>query len=369
MPQEYRKTILIVCEGQRSEPDYFHNLRNEVLSKTSDTYIKILPIPKDEQLKIEREAVKFTLRNGAKKRNIRIAIDGREPEDFSIENEYKAQPTNYVRKAQLAHKEKNYSELWAVYDKDDHPDHHNAILLSKNEEECDLVVNIGFSSISFEEWILMHFEYCEIAFSKSQCRDSKDRIFDCGTHVNEMDCKGQKCVVGRIQEKKYLSSTSSKNFEYKDYSKHLGNALKNALVSRYLAAEKKLFYKNNPYTSIDRLVFKLHNVESGDYIWEDVNVIEISPNIKININNQEGATKIEVVNYSRITYILQKNTIMLINVLGGVEHSNRRCVLSPDEKFTFYSRNKLSLEDFQFAVFKKNEGEYAILDVVQILNF
>ena len=178
MSQQYRKTILIVCEGHRSEPDYFNNLRDEVFSKVKDVYIRILPIPKDEQEKIEKEATNFVLRKGAKKRKIKEAINNIEPENYLIEDEYKSQPTCYIRKAQLAYFEKGYSELWAVYDKDGHPDHKNAYLISQDIELCDKIVNIGFSSISFEEWILMHFETCDISFVKSQCRDANKNVME-----------------------------------------------------------------------------------------------------------------------------------------------------------------------------------------------
>jgi hypothetical protein len=202
MLQHFRKTILIVCEGQRSEPDYFHNLRNEVLSKNGDVYIKILPIPKDEQEEIEKEVTNFKLRRGGKRREVRRAIKNVEPVEYIIEEDYIAQPTCYIRKAQLAYIEKNYSELWAIYDKNGHADHERAYLLSIDNTKCDKIVNIGFSSISFEEWILMHFEFCDIAFLKSQCRGTDKKVYDCGTHIHPLDCNVEKCVVGRIFEKK-----------------------------------------------------------------------------------------------------------------------------------------------------------------------
>jgi hypothetical protein len=369
MSQEFRKTILVVCEGQRSEPDYFHNLRNEVITKTNNIFIKILPIPKDEQQNIVNEIHSFKLRKGGKKRYLKNAINNIEPDDYVIEIEYKSQPTCYVRKAQLAYFEHGYAELWAVYDKDEHPKHDEAYSLSKNLEICDKIVNIGFSSISFEEWILMHFEYCNIAFSKSQCRDSDKNIFYCGSHINESDCKGEKCVIGRIVEKNFLSLNSSKSFEYSKYSINVNNALLNALKSRDLATDKYFFYNNNPYVSIDRLVFKLKNIEKVDLIWEYEKKFLTESNIFIKITNCNNVTNIEVENNTNRTYIIEENFLKLIDIQFNVLWKNDRICLNPNDSYLIYTKENLSMNDFQYALFKINEGEFKILDIIQIKNF
>lgn len=369
MSQEYRKTILIVCEGQRSEPDYFHNLRNEVISKISDVYIKILPIPKDEQEEIEKEASSFKLRRGGKKREVRKAINKIEPKEYIIEEDYRAQPTCYIRKAQLAYFEKDYSELWAIYDKDGHPDHEKAYLLSIDNNICNKIVNIGFSAVSFEEWILMHFEFCDIPFLKSQCRDSDKNVFDCGTHTNELDCSGEKCVVGRIVEQKHLDYNASKNFGYNDFSNLSGTAYKNAIKSRDLAEDKVNFYNNNPFVSVDRLVFKLKNIEKGDLNWVYQNVFEIESNVILRVQNQFNTAEFIIENQSEKTFIVLENFVELIDVDFNVLWSNNRKILNSGDNVKIYSKENLSIEDFQYATFRINENEYCILDVVQIKNF
>lgn len=369
MAQYFRKTILLVCEGERSEPDYFHQLRNEVLSKVHDVSIDILPIPKDEQEEIDKEVENFKIRKGAKKRQIKKAINQDEPVDFIIEAEYKSQPTCYVRKAQLAYFEKGYSEMWAVYDQDGHAHHERAYKLSINEGVCDKIVNIGFSSISFEEWILMHFEFCDIKFLKSQCRDNDKKSFDCGTRENENDCEGEKCVIGRLVSKKFLNSNNSKNFDYNDYKGGLNLALVNALKSRDIAEDKENFFNNNPYVSLDRVVFKLKNIEKGDFNWIYENVFEIDANIFIRISNHNNITEIVIENKSNVTFIVQKENIKLVHYDFTTVWYNERIVMNTQESFSIFAQENVTINDFQYALFKIQENDYKILDVIQIKNF
>ncbi len=369
MTQDFRKTILIVCEGQRSEPDYFHNLRNEVLSKISDISIDILPIPKNEQEAIDKEVEEFRIRKGAKKRQIKEAINKLEPVEYVIEDIYKSQPTCYVRKAQLAYEEKGYSEIWAIYDKDGHPDHETAVKLAIDNNICEKIVNIGFSSISFEEWILMHFEYCDIKFLKSQCRDNEKKSFDCGTYTNDNDCNGDKCVLGRLVSKGFVSYNKSKNFDYKDYKGGFQQAFLHALVSRDKAEDNVNFYNNNPYVSLDRLVFKLKHIDKGDISWLYNNIVEIENNVFINIEKNENILKISIENKSNITYILQEESIKLIKIDFSIFFINPRIIINSQELKDIFIMENFNIDDFQYALFKIKENEYQILDAVQIKNF
>jgi hypothetical protein len=369
MTQYFRKTILLVCEGQRSEPDYFHNLRNEILSKIHDVSIDILPIPKDEQEAIDKDVEDFKIRKGAKKRQVRASINQVEPVDYIIENEYKSQPTCYVRKAQLAYFEKGYSEIWAIYDKDGHPDHEKAYGISIDKSVCEKIVNIGFSSISFEEWILMHFEYCEIGFLKSQCRDSDKKSFNCGAKTNENDCNGENCVVGRIVCKQFINYNNSKFFDYNDYNPGLHLALKNALKSREEAKDKVHFYNNNPYVSLDRIVFKLKHIEKGDFNWVYDSNFEIDSNVFIRISTHENTTNFLIENRSDIAFIVQKENIKLIQLDFSTVWFNERKIINPQETFPIFVQDNLTVDSFQYALFKIHENEYKILDVVQIINF
>ncbi|MGV0757234.1 RloB family protein [Empedobacter brevis] len=368
MAQDFRKTILIVCEGQRSEPDYFEKLRDEVLEKVKDVYIRILPIPKGEQDKIEKELFDFKVRRGGKKRIIKTALNDIEPEEYIVEEQYKSQPVCYVRKAQLGFLEKGYSELWAVYDKDGHPAHEDAYNLAIDSSFGN-IVNIGFSSISFEEWILMHFEFCETPFLKSQCRDSDKNVFDCGTHTHKNDCNGLKCVVGKIVEQGYLTYNDSKNFSFNEFENKRNIAFKNALLSREKAFDKTKLYHNNPIVSIDRLVFKLTHIDKGDFNWEYNSNFEIAKDVTINILNNDNKFTVEIQNNSGSMFIVYKDLFKLIDIDFQTLWTNDRMHLEPNTSNIIFSKQNLEIEDFSYAVLKLSEQEFKILDIVQLKNF
>jgi hypothetical protein len=75
--------------------------------------------------------------------------------------------TRYNTGRELVKEALNYKEistdiLWIVYDKDGYTKHHEAFIKAR-----DNGVKIAFSSISFEVWILLHFEYTTRPFSCS----------------------------------------------------------------------------------------------------------------------------------------------------------------------------------------------------------
>jgi hypothetical protein len=96
-----------------------------------------------------------------------------------------------------------YSEVWAVFDKDGHPNHEEAFNLASTDI-AGKKVNIAFTSIAFEYWILLHFESNDTAFVKSMCRQGKEYYY-CGLESHADDCIGAKCVCGRIVTTGYLT--------------------------------------------------------------------------------------------------------------------------------------------------------------------
>ncbi|MDC8106708.1 RloB family protein [Chryseobacterium sp. B21-037] len=353
MSQEYRKTLLIVCEGERSEPDYFNNLRNEIVDEgIRDYFIKILPIPSQE--KIQNDVENFVERKGGKKRQIRQTIV--KVEDFIIEDEYKAQPTCYVRKAQLADIEVDYDELWVVYDKDGHPNHEEAFNLSKAYRKN---INIGFCSIAFEMWILLHFEYSTYSFNKSQCRNNLKEVFYCGKNIHAEDCAGENCVVGTIVSKGYLEYNDGKFFEYENYKSNYKIALQNAISLRESITNPAPFYELNPYISLDRLVFKLKYLKILDHIWIDENVCNIANNIQCVLTVENNILNVIVKNDSHVSYILEESSIYLIDVDYNILSSCERRFIVPEDSQNIISEN---IDNFEYLIVKKAIDEAYILD-------
>lgn len=362
--REFRKTLLIICEGVRSEPNYFHSLRNKVIELNgTDLFIKVMPIPEEEQQKIIADEENFQLRKGAKKRVLRKSIKPhQEMIEYSVENEYKAQPVSYIRKAQLAYQDEAFDELWAVYDKDGHTHHLEAYELACNEEVCNKRVNIGFSSISFELWTLLHFEYTDLEFTKSQCRVERI-VIDCGEENGDPDnCMGSKCVVGRIISQNYLEYEKNKHFEYAKYSDNVHKAFKNALLVRSRQSQEAPFYDKNPYLTIDRLVFKLLNFNKSDHEWIETKSFQLEPNINVEITCEVEHCKVCIRNNSNVAYILQNEVIKFIDVEYNVLCANNRVMLVPSDfrEFVF------NIDDFDYLVICRDIKSSFILDNVFI---
>ena len=219
---QFRKNILIICEGQETEPNYFYELRNIVIAKNLKVSVTISPPPPKES----EVNPPFQLRQGGKKRLLKnsskvISLD-------NVEDDFKEQPTRYVRAAQIKLKDKSYDEVWAVFDKDQHPDHQRAFEIA-NELIDDKIVQIAFTSIAFEYWILLHFEQNSIAFSKSMCRVGKDYFF-CGENSHPSDCKGANCVCGRIVQQGYLKYHGNrKKFKFSEFNNRIETAILNSV--------------------------------------------------------------------------------------------------------------------------------------------
>lgn len=120
------------------------------------------------------------------KRTIFIACEGRNTEriyfeamgeDAAVSDEFAItvypdenteDPTTHalglVREAQK--KIEDFDEVWAVFDKDGYTKHAETFA-EAGKVVCGKKVNIAFSSIAFEQWILLHFDRSEAAYAKS----------------------------------------------------------------------------------------------------------------------------------------------------------------------------------------------------------
>ena len=87
------------------------------------------------------------------------------------------------------------------------------------------------------------------------------------------------------------------------------------------------------------------------------------------ITNCNNVTNIEVENNTNRTYIIEENFLKLIDIQFNVLWKNDRICLNPNDSYLIYTKENLSMNDFQYALFKINEGEFKILDIIQIKNF
>lgn len=114
--------VLIVCEGSKTEPLYFNDIR--ILNRVPSVYVKVLPADGTEPLQIVDHAMS-TFDN-----------DGR-----------------------------TYENIFAVFDRDDHRTYHNALARAAaldgklRNDERQIVRFVAVPSVPcFELWLLLHFK-------------------------------------------------------------------------------------------------------------------------------------------------------------------------------------------------------------------
>ncbi len=116
--RSFRKKFLIICEGERTEPNYFEAFR----------------VPKDVC-----EVV------GAGDNTIRL-----------------------VKEALTRQQNGDYDQVWVVMDKDDFPveSFNNALSLARQKNIC-----VAYSNEAFELWYLLHFDYHNTAIPRSTYKE------------------------------------------------------------------------------------------------------------------------------------------------------------------------------------------------------
>lgn len=296
----YRNNLIILCEGSDTEFNYFTEIKNEVLKQAPERFssIKIVPVES------ERIKTKNSKRKGKKLLNTKYSelphywcLHERSEEEYEL---YKKQPTRYVRETQLYMEEYGYTEGWAVFDKDIHPDHPAAFELANSIPN----LNIAFSSYSFEEWLLAHYERNKHPYSHSECIDGNDLSKKCGSGVKN-DCNGEKCLGGRIRAQKFIPDyTKNNKVLFQTTSPKLKNAYINAAWLRHL--ETKVIYERNPYTNVDLLVKHLLGDENI-YEWKKLGEPFNYEGTQLRFSKKENNLHIE--NIGNKLFIIHKNNI------------------------------------------------------------
>lgn len=263
MSRKIRQTkdnnIVIVCEGSETEAPYFEALKAEVERMHPLKYAKILVVP------VVEEKIKVSVnRSDKKKRALKPAERTywiHQEETQELYNEYCSQPVKYVREAELFMQRDGFVEAWAVFDHDNLDVRYRRKAFEHAETVDNL--NIAFSSVAFEEWILAHFERNSRPFEKAQCKE-RGKAIDCGKNP-DVGCDGNRCLAGYLRKQLYLP----------DYEKN-DHALFDTLRSRFDIArinaawlrhlEDGPIYDRNPYTDVDRLVSRLLGIDK-EHVW------------------------------------------------------------------------------------------------------
>lgn len=115
--REMRPVFLIVCEGEKTEPNYFRSFRVNA--------------------------------------DVEVVGTGRSP-------------LGVVEHAKESGKKREYTEIWVVFDRDDFSaeEFNNAI---RNAEQAGF--GVAYSNQAFELWYLLHFDYHDTALSRNRYQD------------------------------------------------------------------------------------------------------------------------------------------------------------------------------------------------------
>ncbi len=229
--RKLKKVLYIVCEGKNTEPIYFKGLiERQELDKASYAYqVVVHDTPKTNPLGL-----------------IEVA------RSLLIDND---------------------DEAWVVYDKDGYTKHDEAFELAKHSPK----INIAFSSIAFEHWVLLHFERSEKPYIRS------------------------KNVIEHLRNRGYLRNYSKKNgyHLYPHLEKRTHIAIENAAWLRHrmyysLQEAKGQFYEVNPYTTVDRLVSKLLNIQEK-IVWVNAKEDIHTNNLQMSVSNAEQTGAVLIV--------------------------------------------------------------------------
>lgn len=203
----------------------------------------------------------------------------------------KTDPINIVKEAKKS--KSNYDEVWVVFDKDRERD-------DKNEAAFKIAakakIYVAFSSISFEHWLILHFEKNAFAFQRSDCESRT-------TRANPIICicNGTVCAKTYLKQPGfYPSFEKGKSLLYDELKNRNTIAIENAAWLRKYQSPYKDIHVLNPYSDVDALLCELLSLNKviyaaiGDiFIFEGIeitiqgvvrnaNIISIS----ISFNNQ-----------------------------------------------------------------------------------
>lgn len=261
------RNLVVVCEGSTTEYNYISEVCEYAKMKGRLPFTNVIILPVNEKpisSNPNRRKQKRHLMGNKAECRYYSKVD-----TFENYVKYKGQPTRYLREAQLFIEEDGFVEGWAVYDKDKHTDHNGAIELL----DSDSHLKVAFSSYSFEEWLLCHFERNLTQFNKSECRDSCDHTYNCGCdNSNVTNCNGEICIAGRLRKYKYIPEYNKTQTNlFKNYSLDMSKdilsetPLINAAWIRFKQSEI-IRFDANPYTNVDELLMRLLD-DSRTFRW------------------------------------------------------------------------------------------------------
>lgn len=283
-------SILIICEGEKTEPLFFNSIRDRIIDKTYDVGDIKITIRPEPEVEDEKEKSSGEIEHRAYK--------GRKRTTKNPKNEIKGiPPLKWVIEGKNELSEGVFNEVWAVFDKDQHPRCKEAF------EEADKAINgkkvqIAFSSICFEYYILLHFTKIYYSFNKSECRErdanGKDLYYECGKNTHSKDCHGEKCINGFARKHGFWEESKGDTSMFGFIEDKLYKGFVNSEWLRHTSdinESEHPVYERNPYITLDRIIKRLTGdrnkwsyLSAGSpVIIDEAFSIEIKPHMQIQI--------------------------------------------------------------------------------------
>jgi hypothetical protein len=351
MAKTSKYSILIICEGQNTEPHFFGSIRNEILDKNfdiGDVKITILPEPMVEDEEDDDTGFENTAKR--KKLKTRAASVGDEPEVIMG-----IPPLKWVEEGQRELKDGTYNEVWAVFDHDNHPAREEAF--KQADVEIDgKKVQIAFSSIAFEYYLLLHFERIYKIFVTSECRDKKNpdkkkrKIpIKCSSEGHADDCSGNLCIGGYARKNGHWDDSKSGASTFALVKDFLEIGFENSAWLRYVSdirESDKEIYDRNPYITTDSIVKRLIGKNDIKWIFIPLDKKYTFNDIEISISKNH---EIEIKNIGKVGIIIPLNSVSKISLVDNTrEIFGERIHLEPGKIQIFDLSRYKSEQDLWF---------------------
>lgn len=246
------------------------------------------------------------------------------------EKKAKTTPYELFEKAKDTLENGSAHEAWIVFDKDMHPK-----LLKTFTEAAHTGVKIAFSSRSFEEWVLLHYQKDNRSFLATECKDIKENPTKCGSVVVP-NCNPVDCLTGHIRRLNFIPNYSKKK-DFDLYTTIKGRteiAIVNSAWQRFkngcsLNVASQPLHGKNPYCDVDQLVLKI-NQRADKIEWCSLNqevtlekwtvLVRISQgNIVINLSHNHQDTQLARIignSFFGVDDELNENTVNHISKIG-----------------------------------------------------
>lgn len=312
--RSYKKAMLLICEGTKTEPFFFAAFRNDNEKCRAGMEIIIQPKPA-----LAQEDIVIQLDRGRRVGKKRL-LKGEEGEKEQPMIFPGPQPLNWVNAGVKSLD--TFEEVWCVFDKDDHPKRKEAFELAESQKQEGKNIHIAFSSRCIEYYFLLHFEYLYKSFEKSECNEKENgrkRSFHCGlpNAIPGKACQGERCTNGYARIKGYWLESKGEVSLYPLLRDRLLFGIRNAELLRRESSQREdsaiPFYDRNPYVTSDCLIARLLGYSILFIGRKTFSLKEESTTLEISKNG----TIVVIKNAGVVSYAIREKLVQHIDYMTG----------------------------------------------------